>query len=95
MADLAMSLQFLKGVGPARFEILQKLGLNTVEDILNYFPRDYEDRGSYKKICELIDGETVAMKAIIKSLTLQKRWQRQLLPLPHLAYMKQELTEKE
>lgn len=78
MADLDMSLQFLKGVGPARYEILQKLGLNTVEDILNYFPRDYEDRGNYKKICELIDGETTAIKAIVKTNVSERRIRRNM-----------------
>ncbi len=78
MAELDMSLQYLKGVGPARFEILKKLGLNTVEDILNYFPRDYEDRGNYKKICELIDGETAAIKAIIKTNVSEQRVRRNM-----------------
>lgn len=73
-----MSLQYLKGVGPVRFEILKKLDLNTVEDILNYFPRDYEDRGNYKKICELIDGETTAIKAIIKTNVSEQRVRRNM-----------------
>ncbi|QEG20894.1 ATP-dependent DNA helicase RecG [Mariniblastus fucicola] len=35
--------QFIKGVGPARAELLAKLGLHTAADILFFFPRSYED----------------------------------------------------
>ena len=34
----------LQGVGTARAKQLQKLGIETVYDLLSYFPRDYEDR---------------------------------------------------
>lgn len=78
MPDLNMNLQYLKGVGPARIEVLNKLGLFTIEDILNYFPRAYEDRGRYKKICELIDGETVAFNAIIISNVSETRVRRNM-----------------
>lgn len=67
MALLDQSVQVLKGVGTSRAETLKKLGINTIEDIINYFPRTYEDRGIFRKICELKDGETVAIKAILKS----------------------------
>ena len=43
MVDLEMDLQYLKGVGPARVEILNKLGLFKLKDIINYFPREHED----------------------------------------------------
>ena len=40
---LATPVQFLKGVGPARAELLDRLGLHTVRDVLFFFPRDYQD----------------------------------------------------
>ncbi len=79
MVDLNMDLRFLKGVGPARVEILNKLGLFTLKDIINYFPREYEDRGNYKKIIEVIDGETVAIKAIISSNVSETRVRRNMV----------------
>ena len=36
----------LPGIGEARAARLEKLGLATAEDLLRYFPRDYEDRRS-------------------------------------------------
>lgn len=39
---LASSAQFVKGVGPTRYEKLLKLGLISVGDLLYYLPRGYE-----------------------------------------------------
>ncbi|MFW6381396.1 MAG: OB-fold nucleic acid binding domain-containing protein, partial [Bacillota bacterium] len=47
---LPSSVQFVKGVGPSRAELLGKLGIETVEDLLYFFPRDYEDRRELTKI---------------------------------------------
>jgi RecG-like helicase len=55
--DLKQNIQYVKGVGPARVELLHKLGINTLEDIITYFPREYEDRSRLKKIAELKDGD--------------------------------------
>ena len=41
---LTDSLRTLPGVGPARAGSMEKLGLKTVEDLLGYYPRGYEDR---------------------------------------------------
>ena len=43
-APLSQPVQFLKGVGPKRAEILAGLGVVTVEDLLHYYPRDWQDR---------------------------------------------------
>jgi len=37
-------LERLRGVGPRRAKLLQRLGLRTVEDLLLFFPHRYEDR---------------------------------------------------
>ena len=40
---LEQSVQFLKGVGPARAEQLAKLNIRTISDLLFHFPRSYDD----------------------------------------------------
>jgi ATP-dependent DNA helicase RecG len=50
-------LQFLKGVGPRRASDLQRVGLQTVEDLLERFPLRYEDRGRLRSIQSLKSGE--------------------------------------
>ncbi len=78
MIDLEMDLQYLKGVGPARVEILNKLGLFKLKDIINYFPREHEDRGNYKNIAELQDGETAAVRVVIASNVSETRVRRNM-----------------
>ena len=46
---LSLPLSALKGVGPRRSALLEKLGLRSVEDLLFFFPRRYEDRRNIKK----------------------------------------------
>ena len=47
------SLQFLKGIGPKKAEVLEKAGLRTYRDLLHYFPRRYLDRSSVTPIAML------------------------------------------
>jgi ATP-dependent DNA helicase RecG len=54
---LTQSAQAVKGVGPARFEQLQHLGLATVRDLLFYFPRAYEDLTDVRPIDNLSEGK--------------------------------------
>jgi ATP-dependent DNA helicase RecG len=51
--DLSQSVQFLKGVGPARAELLGKLGIATVGDLIFYLPRSYDDLSDVRDIGEL------------------------------------------
>ena len=65
--DLNKQVQFVKGVGPNRVKLLNKLNIFTLKDLITYFPRNHEDRSIAKKITECVDGETVLIKA--KALT--------------------------
>ena len=48
------SIEYLKGVGPQRGELLRKeLGIHRYEDLVNFFPNRYIDRTRYYKINEL------------------------------------------
>ena len=55
-----MEVNKLKGVGDKTAKALFSLNLKSVEDVLNYFPREYEFRGEYKKVDEMINGEMAA-----------------------------------
>jgi ATP-dependent DNA helicase RecG len=50
------SVQYIKGVGPARARLLEKLNIRTLEEILYHFPRRYEDRKNLRKISDLRYG---------------------------------------
>ena len=63
MLDLNKEVQFVKGVGPNRVKLLNKLNIYTLKDLITYFPRNHEDRSIAKKIADCEDGETVLIKA--------------------------------
>jgi ATP-dependent DNA helicase RecG len=58
-----ISVHFIKGIGPKRLSIFQKQGINTVEDLLYYFPKRYEDRSNFIKISQLKEGQYYTVKA--------------------------------
>ncbi len=69
-------IQYLKGVGPKRGELFDKLGVRTVKDALYYFPYRYEDRGNIRKIARVSFGsyETVAGTVIrAENITTPRR----------------------
>ena len=70
MDVLRNSAQYIKGVGPARFKILNRLGIHTVSDLLYYLPRRYEDRSNFIPIGRLEVGNYATVKAEIIKLNL-------------------------
>ena len=65
MADLQTDVRYIKGIGEARAKALSKLGIATLQDLIGYFPRRYEDRTMTRTIRELELGETVCVRAMI------------------------------
>ncbi len=65
MIDLNKDVKYIKGVGPARVLLLNKLGIFTLKDLITYYPRTYEDRSNPKFICECEDGEEALIEAVI------------------------------
>jgi len=58
MAKLNVPIQYLKGVGPKMAERFAAKKIATVEDLLYFLPRAYEDRREIKKINKLEPGKT-------------------------------------
>ncbi len=63
-------LQYLKGVGPHRAQLLGRLGLHTIRDLLYHFPRDYQDRSRIKAIREVEFDEMVTIKGKVKGVRI-------------------------
>lgn len=59
------SLQYVKGVGPKIAELFAKRDLWTVDDLLRYYPRVYEDRKAAAQIAGLKPNELVSLRANI------------------------------
>lgn len=59
---LDTEVQFVKGVGPKNAELLGKVGLKTVRDLLYYLPRRYEDRRNLPPISSLRAGMVATVR---------------------------------
>ncbi len=64
MASLfEMNIQMLKGVGPQRAKLFEKLGVPTVGDLLRLYPRTYEDWSLHTPIGDTALNEVAVVKA--------------------------------
>jgi ATP-dependent DNA helicase RecG len=66
--SLSDPVRYAKGVGPEREKLLQKLGIQTSEDLLSYFPRRLEDRSQIKKIAQARHGEKVTIRGNVRAM---------------------------
>src|SRR5512135_3419946 len=67
-AALDAKLTVLQGIGPRHAETLGKLGLQTLGDMLYYYPRRYDDYSQLKPIKDLFYGEQVTVIGTIQSV---------------------------
>ena len=56
MDVLSRPVQFIQGVGPRIAALLARKNLSTVEDLLYFLPRRYEDRRTISRIAETVPG---------------------------------------
>src|SRR5436309_15423722 len=69
--QLATPVQFLKGVGPQRAELLAKLDLHYAADLLFFFPRAYQDMSELRDIDRLEEGQLASVVGIIDEVDLR------------------------
>lgn len=51
-----MDVTSLKGIGPKKARDLKRLGIESVSDLYNYYPREYEDRRQLSSISDIKDS---------------------------------------
>jgi ATP-dependent DNA helicase RecG len=65
---LQTPVQFVRGVGPARAELLARLGLHTVEDLLFNIPRDVLDLSRVSSVFDLKEGQLHTVYGVVVDL---------------------------
>ena len=80
--QLHTDIRYLKGVGEKRAGLFQRLGVDSIDALLHFYPRAYEDWSKTVSIAGAPFGETCCVKAIVsrapskhlirKGLTLYK-----------------------
>lgn len=63
--------QFLKGVGPAKAELLAKLDLHYARDLIFNFPRTYQDMSELRTIDQLEEGKLASVAGVIEEVDLR------------------------
>jgi len=64
--------QFIKGVGPQRSRLLQKLDIYTIFDLLWHIPRAYFNRNKVEKIITLSDGAVASIRGQIVNTGIKR-----------------------
>jgi ATP-dependent DNA helicase RecG len=52
--NLYSDIKYIKGIGPRRASLFLKLNVKTVEDLLTFFPKDYQDRTKNTNIKDIL-----------------------------------------
>ncbi|MGI6373966.1 MAG: ATP-dependent DNA helicase RecG [Patescibacteria group bacterium] len=78
MINLDSHLSELKQVGAVRAKILANLDLNTVTDLLYYFPFRYDDFGQVTKISELRAGQSFNIIGQIELIQNKRSFKRRI-----------------
>ena len=64
-SPLARALDSLEGVGPNRLKNLRQLGLRVLGDLLDYFPRDYQQERSEGAIKDLVPDQIQTVRGTV------------------------------
>ena len=67
---LKTSIRFFRGIGEKREMFLEKIGIRTVEDLLEYFPRAYLDRRYVIPIKDLMVGQDATVVGKVTSFRM-------------------------
>ena len=65
------SVRYIKGVGAVREKQLHRLGIQTAEDLILFFPRRYEDRRGLTSLAKLRPETTVSL--LVRVVAVEKR----------------------
>ena len=65
MPAITDSVQFVKGIGPKKVKLFEKLHISTLQDALETYPRDYEDRTQITRIADIEVEDKYAVRAIL------------------------------
>ena len=74
--SLEDAVQFVRGVGPSRAEVLRRVGIENVDDLLTYFPRTYYDRRELATVASLQPGVEGTFAARVLSATQRSPFRR-------------------
>jgi len=79
------SIQYLKGIGPKRSKSFEAKGVSTIEELLYYFPRRYEDRTNFANISALKEGQIYTIKVQVLAKGQRSSWRKRAFSITEAA----------
>jgi ATP-dependent DNA helicase RecG len=80
LSEQGLLLHELPGIAKRRKDLLARLGIHTVDDLISFFPRNYEDWTAPKTLLELTDGTVETFVArISQKPALQRKGRMSIL----------------
>ncbi len=79
MITLETELARIRGLGPNFISKLQKLKIETVQDLLWHFPFRYDDFSTIVKIADLKLNQSATVSGVIRKIDLRRTWRRKML----------------
>lgn len=76
--SLSTPIADIKGIGPRFQEKLKKLKIETVKDLLWYFPFRYEDFSNMAAVKDVTIGQYATIQGVIQSIKLRRTWKRRM-----------------
>ncbi len=83
--SLSAPIQYLKGIGPKKSKSFNKIGVYTIEDLIYFFPRRYEDRTHFCQIAKLEEGLVQTIKAKVLDSKDRHSWRRRRFSILEVA----------
>ncbi len=62
---MSQSILALKGIGKKKYIAFQKMGLSTIEQLLFYYPREYEDRAHISALSSIVESAKYAISVTV------------------------------
>ena len=78
MISLTTPLSSISGVGPKFVSKLKKLKIETVKDLIFYFPTRYEDFSHFYRIADLVPNQEATICGTIKKISGRRAWHKHL-----------------
>jgi ATP-dependent DNA helicase RecG len=72
LRGLSASVEVVRGIGPAKVEMLRRLGIETIDDLLTFLPRRYDDYTQTTLISRLETNQTVTVIGTIRAAEVRR-----------------------
>ena len=71
--NLKTPITYIKGIGEARAAAFSRLGVETVGDLLAFYPKRYEERGHVVFVKDALDGELCSVEITVRETSAPRQ----------------------